>query len=185
MAIDGLSESLVGKKVSVQTNNGATFEGVIYAFDQKQSCLTLFDIGSQSNKARQSFKMFNTSYVTKVTPLDSGSESHLSEYFRKGELPKINTEKIEERARAAREKREGAMGVDVTIEAQDVFDAIERTLKCTWDGQTIVILDVVELRPPYRLDDLKARDDSNNTRSTNTLEHVKKILRDREHRMKQ
>eukprot|EP01064_Diplonema_japonicum_P011711 TRINITY_DN1915_c4_g3_i1.p1 TRINITY_DN1915_c4_g3~~TRINITY_DN1915_c4_g3_i1.p1 ORF type:complete len:212 (+),score=30.04 TRINITY_DN1915_c4_g3_i1:70-636(+) len=185
MAIDGLSESLVGKKVSVKTNNGESFEGVIYAFDQKQNCLALFEPGSQTNKSRQTFKMLNTSYVTSVTPVADSTETYLNEQFRKGDLPKINTEKIQERARAAREKREYSMGADVTIEAQDVFDAIERTLKCSWDGSTIVILDVVELKAPYKPEDLKAKEDgSTNKRAANTLEQIKKILKDREHRLK-
>ena len=69
-----------------------------------------------------------------VEPLSKDGEKaeNFPEHFLPGsDLPKINTDKLKEKADAEREKRKEAMGQDVSIEAQDVFDAISRTYVTT------------------------------------------------------
>lgn len=46
------------------------------------------------------------------------------------------------------------IGVDVTAEAQRVFDALAKTLPCRWDRDTIVVLDSVRLSRPYSAGDM-------------------------------
>jgi hypothetical protein len=48
------------------------------------------------------------------------------------------------------------IGKNVTREAQDIFDALERTLPTRWDGVNIIVSDAVMIVPPYRSEDCKA-----------------------------
>ena len=156
--------------------------------------------GLTRSRGRYTFKMFNIAHLQSLTPIDGGAaDASFIDQFKSGDLPKINTQKIQERATTAREKRAANMGTDVSIEGQDVFDSISRTyvyersfilitslfstnvnvkkggrcfffygfsygfffikkktnknsLKCIWDGSTIVVLDVVTIAPPYGTD---------------------------------
>ncbi len=44
-------------------------------------------------------------------------------------------------------------GRGVGREAQDLFDALGRTLPTRWSEQSIVVLDAVVIKPPYRVED--------------------------------
>ena len=41
------------------------------------------------------------------------------------------------------------IGENVTEEAQEIFDALARTLPCRWKNQEIIVLDEISIPPPY------------------------------------
>jgi hypothetical protein len=60
------------------------------------------------------------------------------------------------------------IGVGVTAEAQQIFDALIRTLPCEWDGEVIVVMDGdVRISSPYGPDQCVG---------TSAVEHVRKVL---------
>jgi len=63
------------------------------------------------------------------------------------------------------------IGVGVTQKAQDIFDALSKTLPCRWAKESIVVLDEVMINPPYDIDDCKA-----NQSASGSLARVKKVL---------
>ena len=62
------------------------------------------------------------------------------------------------------------IGVGVTQEAQDIFDAIARTLPCSWEGKVIKVMDEVTIAPPYAVWRGRARGDAR------AIERVQKVL---------
>lgn len=51
--------------------------------------------------------------------------------------------------------REARRGKGVTREAQEIFDAISRTMPARWTSSNIVVADAVTIASPYRVDDCR------------------------------
>ncbi|KAF2147412.1 uncharacterized protein K452DRAFT_240854 [Aplosporella prunicola CBS 121167] len=68
-------------------------------------------------------------------------------------------------------EKEATRGKGVPKEAQEIFDAINRTLPTRWHEQSIVINDAVILGPPYTINDLKAEQGKERN-----VEQIRKIM---------
>ncbi|OCK83002.1 hypothetical protein K432DRAFT_291987 [Lepidopterella palustris CBS 459.81] len=94
-----------------------------------------------------------------------------------GALPSIT--KVDFDALRAREEavirkmkeRDSMKGRGVTKEAQEIFDALARTLPTRWHDTSIIVNDAVIISKPYTLDDCQAPKDKQQS-----VPHVKKIL---------
>lgn len=62
------------------------------------------------------------------------------------------------------------VGVGVTKEAQQLFDVLCKTMPCTWQGRSIVVMDSVVVEPPYLVENVTS------TGEKYALERVKKVL---------
>jgi hypothetical protein len=65
-----------------------------------------------------------------------------------------------------------SVGVGVTKEAQSIFDALSKTMPCTWLEKSIVVMDVVLVHSPYTMDSCAAKSEGNKS----ALERVQKVL---------
>ncbi|KAF9316968.1 hypothetical protein BG003_001350 [Podila horticola] len=86
----------------------------------------------------------------------------------------IQLDKIQQREQQAiREAQVAAarIGVGVSSSAQDIFDALSKTLPCRWAKDSIVVMDEVIIAPPYEPENCKA-----NASASYTLARVKKVL---------
>ncbi|CAJ0874080.1 22087_t:CDS:2, partial [Entrophospora sp. SA101] len=70
------------------------------------------------------------------------------------------------------------IGVGVTQEAQDIFDALSKTLPCRWADEKIVVLDEVIINPPYDLENCKA-----SSSASGSLARVRKVLEGEKRRL--
>ncbi len=76
-------------------------------------------------------------------------------------LPALDLGKLyelERRSVQRAQERLGKLGRGVSKLAQLVFDALDKTLPCRWDGQNIIVLDSVRVAPPYTVDTIHATD---------------------------
>ncbi|KAI9761682.1 MAG: Triose-phosphate Transporter [Chaenotheca gracillima] len=86
----------------------------------------------------------------------------------------IDMKALKAREKAAVEKElanERNRGKGVGQEAQDIYDALKRTLPVRWYEQSIIVSEAVMISPPYTVDDCKAAQ-----KETNALQRVKKVL---------
>lgn len=65
------------------------------------------------------------------------------------------------------------MGEGVSVLAQHMYDAINKTMPCSWDGSVIVVLDEVRVAPPYTPSTCTTK----NPRDTTTMQRVQKVVR--------
>lgn len=87
-------------------------------------------------------------------------------------LHPINLDRVSDRIKMAveaRQKKIDRIGVNVTAQAQDLYDCIAKTYnEIRWDGDVIFVLNDVRIIPPYRPD--------NCTGSQTCTERLQKIV---------
>lgn len=66
------------------------------------------------------------------------------------------------------------IGVGVSREAQNIFEALDKTLPCRWEGKDILVLDEVRIREPYDAGACQVLVDQAHAQSV--LERVKLVL---------
>ena len=79
----------------------------------------------------------------------------------------------EEAAVRRLKEQELKRGKGVTQEAQEIFNALTRTMPGRWEGQDMVISDNVLISKPYKSDDCKPIDD---TVSGGAVHRVRKVV---------
>lgn len=71
-------------------------------------------------------------------------------------------------------QRQNRIGVGVTEEAQQIFDALSKTMPCSWNNKSIVVMDEVTISPPYNAENCKMVPGKSVQESI--LERVQKVL---------
>ncbi|KAF8984318.1 hypothetical protein BGZ46_008297 [Entomortierella lignicola] len=145
---------------------------------------------SGAPRPKYDFRILKINYIKDVTPLPTtkASEKDATEEGKTNSnstnnsvystaLPAVgyvHLDKIQQREQQAIKEAQAAaarIGVGVTSIAQDIFDALRKTLPCRWAKDSIVVMDEVIISPPYEPENCKA-----NPASSNTLARVKKVL---------
>merc|ERR1712130_402927 len=136
---------LVGFQVAITTTLGESIEGEIFNYDAAARCLILTDPNVPPPK--RSFRVLNVSFVdtVDVKNMPTGPVSL--------EVPAVDLDKIkafEQRNLRAALQEAQKIGRGVSPEAQQLFDALSKTYRCTWKDKSIAI-DLLDVRidPPY------------------------------------
>lgn len=154
-------ESILGFKVRVTNVLDEVTEGKVYSFNSSNSTLTL-----QTNKKNQqpSFKVIKCSFIKS---LEVSGEKPASNAFKRQHIKPtyIDVQRLDEALKkkiVQKEKSSVLIGKGVSKEGQFLFDLLYKTVSDTrWVDKTIVVLDDVQVLPPYRVKNIKSHKGAN------------------------
>lgn len=136
-----------GSVVSVTLNNsGEVMKGTVFAYHSDIKLLVLQQ--STPTGPNNDLHLIRTDNIKDVR--SSGATRPLSELA----LPSIDHAAScdrELRSIAAARAEAARIGVGVTREGQQIFDALAKTLPCAWRGPDILVMTEVVVAPPYDL----------------------------------
>ncbi|PRP76933.1 hypothetical protein PROFUN_06211 [Planoprotostelium fungivorum] len=164
-------ESFIGLHVQIKTLSDDTLEGEIFSYDSNTGCVVL-STSLVHTTMKKTLNIIKTSHIKDIQYIGKGTTTNLR-------LPSVDVTKIRNKediaVRTAKEEQL-RIGVNVSKEAQDIFNALSKTLPCRWDGDTIIVLDEIYIRNPYG---------NTNCQGNNTvmLERVRKVLDGEKKRM--
>lgn len=189
--------------VEIITDLDEKFEGILYACDMQTDTIAIMSVPQDTEALKKksaaavasaspipqqppatksatarSFHIFKLNALKSLKPIKNLQPSEYDQTILKhvGTAP-IDLTEIANREQAAKKTVAAAnsrRGVGVTVEAQDLFDYLSRTLPCRWAHQIIIVLDVVRIDPPYLPSNCAAE-----TKDLVTLNRVKRLIEER------
>ncbi|KAL3147660.1 hypothetical protein ABBQ32_002413 [Trebouxia sp. C0010 RCD-2024] len=156
---------VVGCNVTVQTKNEEV-QGEVFAYDKGSNTVLIRQQGS--TPFHSNLRLLKASYIKNVNNVLPPAQPVEP-------LPLVDMQRCRDReskALQAAQAEAAKTGIGVSTEAQQVFDALSKTMPCHWRQQSIIILNEVELQPPYGLSNCSTENPSDLA----TLERVKKVL---------
>eukprot|EP01113_Clastostelium_recurvatum_P029951 TRINITY_DN3626_c0_g1_i2.p1 TRINITY_DN3626_c0_g1~~TRINITY_DN3626_c0_g1_i2.p1 ORF type:complete len:176 (+),score=25.24 TRINITY_DN3626_c0_g1_i2:101-628(+) len=157
---------IVGLVVQLQTSQGETVEGEVFSFDPTSNCLVLQEDAAGGKK---NFKILKINGVKDIKVLSRGTQDAMTT------LPSINMSRVRMREEAALQQavaESARIGVGVSSEAQEIFNALGKTLPVRWIQLQICVLDVLHINPPYMPEDVVSVIPGNEV----MLNRVRKVL---------
>ncbi|ORX59679.1 hypothetical protein DM01DRAFT_1333140 [Hesseltinella vesiculosa] len=185
-------EWMIGRRIKIKTSSDEEIEGLIYTFDRITNCIALdCSTGSRHSRKSLAFRIIKISHIKDIVtvtsdeaaaPLQDPAIAHTSKLTSYLPVNMVHLDRIvarENEAAKAMRQQAAKIGVGVTKEGQDIFDALTKTLPCRWANDSIVVMDEVIITPPYDVDSCKA-----NASAAPSLARVKKVLEGERRRLK-
>lgn len=144
-------ESILGFKVKVTNVLDVVTEGKVYSYNSFNNTLTLQT--TKKLQQPQSFKVIKCSFIKNLEVIGERPSTNL---FKKQPIKPahVHIDRVNQHLQAnLREaaKRNELIGKGVSSEAQFLFDMVYKTVSDTrWVDKNIVVLDSVEIFPPYK-----------------------------------
>jgi hypothetical protein len=163
---------MLGAKVKVSTVIDDVCEASIYAYCPYTNTLTLQDSSSSE------FRILKINFLKDIEVLEpppSSSQDIQTAY--ENAVPPLGPVTLP--SSRGSPLAQPARGVDVTAEAQSIFDAFSKTLPCRWAGKSIIVLDAIRVDEPYTSDACRAP-----ANQAHALAQVRKVLDGERKRLK-
>ncbi|XP_065860977.1 uncharacterized protein [Euphorbia lathyris] len=134
----------VGCLLSIKTTLGDEFQGQVITFDRPSNILVLQE-GSKAG-TRRNIRFLKANYIKEFSFLGQADDPL---DFKKCYIDLQSLQAREELALRQAEAEAERIGVGVTPEAQNIFDALSKTLPVRWEKTTIVVMKEVRVTSPY------------------------------------
>ncbi|XP_047321937.1 protein LSM12 homolog [Impatiens glandulifera] len=180
MAMEGNSngeEFAVGCILSIKTTLGDEFEGQVIAFDRPSNILVLQEgIKVAAAGPKRNIRLLKANYIKDFSYLGQGEDplDATKCYFDLNAL-----QAREQSAVRQAEIDSERIGVGVTPQAQNLFDALFKTLPVRWDKTVIVVMNEVRVSSPYLPESVSGGTAAANDRVRKVLELERKRLQSR------
>ncbi|KAH8949901.1 hypothetical protein BDL97_10G056600 [Sphagnum fallax] len=173
MEVTGGGEYVVGCRLAIKTTFGEAIEGAVLAYDNSSKIVV---IQEGSSGPRQNLRFLKVNYVKDVMLLGQAEEQF---ELKNPYLDMTSLRNREEAAIRQAEAEAERFGVGVTQEAQDIFDALSKTLPVRWEKTAILVMNEVRVSHPYLPDDVIGGPPAANERVRKVLELERKRLHSR------
>uniref|UniRef100_A0A7N0TEX8 AD domain-containing protein n=1 Tax=Kalanchoe fedtschenkoi TaxID=63787 RepID=A0A7N0TEX8_KALFE len=168
----GSSEDIaIGCILSIKTTFGEDFQAQVIAFDRPTNILALQE-GSKTGP-RRNVRLLKANYIKEFRVLGRGDDPIDSS---KCYVDMNSVLAREEAAVRQAEAEAERIGVGVSAEAQNLFDALSKTLPVRWDKTAIVVMNEVRVSSPYLPESVTGGTASANERVRKVLEFERKRL---------
>uniref|UniRef100_A0A383VVG2 AD domain-containing protein n=1 Tax=Tetradesmus obliquus TaxID=3088 RepID=A0A383VVG2_TETOB len=158
---------VVGCTIKVLTKHTKEkFQGTVFGYDPHTDTVMIKEQGTHGGVVN--LRMYKAEQLQVLSAERAKGKQHDLQ------LPYVDKERARQREEKALQVAEADMakvGVGVTKEAQSIFDALSKTMPCTWQGRSISVMDAVVVQPPYTTDDV-----TTNIEHKGAFERVKKVL---------
>ncbi|CAK9859551.1 unnamed protein product [Sphagnum jensenii] len=194
MEVTGGGEYVVGCRLAIKTTFGEDIEGAVLAYDNSSKIVSVttdafsfnvkpipftrpsFVKQEGSSGPRQNLRFLKVNYVKNVMLLGQAEEQF---ELKNPYLDMTSLRNREEAAIRQAEAEAERFGVGVTQEAQDIFDALSKTLPVRWEKTAILVMNEVRVSHPYLPDDVIGGPPAANERVRKVLELERKRLHSR------
>lgn len=133
-----------GVQISLLTSLGEKLDGEIVEYDSTTNCVVLQDIGGRGPK--RNVRFLRTEFIDSFQVVGEADPPSLLPF------PHFDLNVLRAKEEAAIRRAEAEVerfGVDVTEEAQHIFDALSKTMPVHWEQRTIVVMNEVKVTSPY------------------------------------
>ncbi|CAA2934773.1 Hypothetical predicted protein [Olea europaea subsp. europaea] len=166
----------VGCILSIKTTLEEEFQAQVIAFDRPSNLLILQEGVKSGSVSKRNIRLLKANYVKEFNFLGRGEDPLDPD---KCFLDLNTLQAREDSAIRQAEAEADRIGVGVTAEGQNIFDALSKTLPVCWDKTTIVVMNEVRLSPPYLPESVTGGTPPANERVRKVLELERKRLQAR------
>lgn len=171
MEAAGNGDFAVGCRLNIKTTLGDEFEGEVITYDKISNMVVLQE--SAGNGPRRNLRFLKANYIKDFTLL-SQEEDPLD--LKNTYIDMATIQAREEAAMRQAEAEAERIGIGVTPEAQNIFDALSKTHPVRWEKTTIVVMNEVRVSSPYLPENVSGGAPVANDRVKKVLENERKRL---------
>ncbi|CAK9875107.1 unnamed protein product [Sphagnum jensenii] len=184
VVVTGGEDYVVGCRLAIKTTLGDDIEGTVLAYDSSSKIVVLHILSFSllffnwhrkgSSGERRNLRILKVNYVKDVTLLGQSEEEQFE--LKNPYLDMTSLRNREEAAIRQADAEAERFGVGVTQEAQDIFDALSKTLPVRWENTAILVMNEVRVSQPYLPDNVIGGPPAANERVRKVLELERKRL---------